>query len=103
LQQQLRELSKARQNLWEKIDDSILAVEALSETIYLLKENFLRFEGNPQAKDCSRGQDRLVSGFDAKRRQADAVLKQLKALKGKAESTSSLVSCSDIRCSRSGY
>ena len=96
LQQQLRELSKARQNLWEQIDNSILAVEALAETVGLLKANFLHFEGEPQAEDCSRVQKRLVSGFDTKKRQADAVLKQLKALKGKAESTSSLVSSSDL-------
>ncbi len=89
-------MSKARQNLWEKIDDSILAIEALVETLELVKENFLRFEDDPQIKDLSRAQSRLVDGFDAKRRQAGAVLKQLKALKGKAESTSGLVSSKDI-------
>jgi hypothetical protein len=57
-----------------------------------LKEYFLRSEGNPQVKEFSRAQSRLALGFDEKRRQAGAVLKQLKALKGKAESTSGLVS-----------
>jgi hypothetical protein len=85
-------LSKARQNLWETIDDSVLAIEALVETIDLLREYFLRSEGNPQVKEFSRAQSRLALGFDEKRRQAGAVLKQLKALKGKAESTSGLVS-----------
>jgi predicted nucleic acid-binding Zn-ribbon protein len=96
LQQQLRELTKTRQNLWEKIDDSVLAVEALSETIELLKQNFLHFEKDPQAKDYSQSQSRLTQGFDAKVLQAGAVLKQLRALKGKAESTSGLVSCQNL-------
>ncbi len=83
--------SQARQNIWEKLDDSMLAVEALIETIDLLKANFLRFEGDPQPKAMSRAQETIARGFDTKKREGEAVLKQLKAMRGKAESTSSLV------------
>jgi hypothetical protein len=43
-----------RQDIWGKLDDSMLAIDALIETIDLLKANFLRFEGNPGPKEMSR-------------------------------------------------
>lgn len=83
--------SQARQNIWEKLDDSVLAVEALIETIELLKVNFLRFEGDPRPRAMTRSQENIARSFDIKKREAEAVLKQLRAMRGKAESTSSLV------------
>jgi hypothetical protein len=88
----LADKSQARSNIWDKLDDSMLAVEALVEAIELLKENFLRFEGDPEPKQMSRSQGTIARGFDMEKRSAEAVLKQLKAMRGKAESTSSLVS-----------
>lgn len=87
----LADQSQARQNIWEKLDDSMLAVDALIETIELLKANFLRFEGNPGSEKMSRCQETIARAFDMKKREGEAVLKQLKAMRGKAESTSSLV------------
>jgi hypothetical protein len=81
----------ARQKIWEKLDDSILVVEALLETIELLKANFLPFEGYPKPEQMSPPQKAIAEGFEMKRRQGNAVLQQLKAMRGKAESTSGLV------------
>jgi hypothetical protein len=69
----------------------MLPVEALIETIELLRANFLRFEGNPRPERMTRCQDTIARAFDMKKREAEAVFKQLKALRGKAESTSTLV------------
>ena len=87
----LTDQSQARQDIWEKLDDSMLAVEALIETIELLKANFLRFEGEPEPRTMTRSQEIIARSFDIKKREAEAVLKQLRAMRGKAESTSSLV------------
>ncbi len=87
----LTDQSQARQDIWEKLDDSMLAVEALIETIELLKANFLRFEGEPQLSVMTRSQEIIARSFDIKKREAEAVLKQLRAMRGKAESTSNLV------------
>ena len=80
-----------RQSVWEKLDDSILSMEAFLETIELVKANFLSFEDDPEPKKMSPFQKEIVRGFDRKLRQGRAILKQLKAIRGKAESTSSLV------------
>jgi hypothetical protein len=83
--------SQARSDIWDRLDDSMLAVEALIETIELLKANFLRFEGDWGPKKMSQCQKTVARGFDMQKRTIEAVLKQLKGMRGKAESTSSLV------------
>ncbi len=63
--------SQARQSIWEKLDDSMLAVEALIETIELLKANFLRYEGEPQPRAMTRSQETIARSFDTKKREGD--------------------------------